>query len=59
MRAHKNFVEKNLNVNLWKEWWIVGGSGPNKIYPVKTTHKHGEANKSSRLIILPRIILCI
>jgi hypothetical protein len=58
MRAPRSSVEKNLDVNLWKEWWIVGGSGPNKIFPVKTTHKHREADKSARLIILARIILC-
>jgi hypothetical protein len=58
MRAPRNSVEKNLNVNLQKEWWIVGGSGPNKIFPVKTTHKHREADKSARLIILTRIIRC-
>jgi hypothetical protein len=58
MRAPRSYVEKKLNVNLRKEWWIVGGSGPNKIFPVKTTHKHREANKSARLIILARIILC-
>jgi hypothetical protein len=57
MRAPRSFVEKNLVVNLRKEWWIVGGSGPNKIFPVKTTHKHMEADKSARLIILARIIL--
>jgi hypothetical protein len=58
MRAPRSFVEKNLDVNLWKEWWIVGGSGPNKIFPMKTAHKHREADKSVRLIILARIILC-
>jgi hypothetical protein len=58
MRAHRSSVKKNLDVNLWKEWWIVGGSGPNKIFPVKTTHKHREADKSIRLIILARIIMC-
>jgi hypothetical protein len=26
--------------------------------PVKTKHKHKEAHKSARLIILTRIILC-
>jgi hypothetical protein len=57
MRAPRSFVEKNLDVNLRKEWWIVGGSVPNKIFPVKTTHKHREADKSARLIILARIIL--
>jgi hypothetical protein len=57
MRAPRSFVEKNLDVNLRKEWWIVGGSGPNKIFPVKTTHKYREADKSARLIILARIIL--
>jgi hypothetical protein len=34
------------------------GLGPNKIFPVKTTHKHWEADKSARLIIHARIILC-
>jgi hypothetical protein len=58
MRAPRSSVEKNLDVNLWKEWWIVGGSGPNKIFPVKTTYKHREADKSARLIILARIIMC-
>jgi hypothetical protein len=58
MRAPRSSVEKNLNVNLQKEWWIVGGSGLNKIFPVKTTHKHREADKFVRLIILARIILC-
>jgi hypothetical protein len=48
---------KNLDVNLQKEWWIVDGSGPNKTFPVKTTHKHREADKSTRLIILARITL--
>jgi hypothetical protein len=57
MRAPRSSVEKNLDVNLQKEWRIVGGSGPNKISPVKTTHKHREAHKSPRLIILDRIIL--
>jgi 23S rRNA C2498 (ribose-2'-O)-methylase RlmM len=58
MRAPKSFVEKNLNVNLLKEWWIVDGLCPNKIFPVKTTHKHREVDKSVGLIILARIILC-
>jgi hypothetical protein len=58
MRAPRSSVEKHLDVNLQKEWWIVGGSGPNKIFPVKTTHKYREADKSVRLIILARIILC-
>jgi hypothetical protein len=58
MRAPRSYVEKNLDVNLWKEWWIVGGSVPNKIFLVKTTHKHREAYKSARLIILARIIIC-
>jgi hypothetical protein len=58
MRAPRSSVEKNLDVNLRKEWWIVGGSGPNKIFPMKTTHKHREADKSARLITLARIILC-
>jgi hypothetical protein len=57
MRAPRSSVEMNLDVNLRKEWWIVGGSGPNKIFLVKTTHKHREADKSIRLIILVRIIL--
>jgi hypothetical protein len=58
MIAPRSFVEKNLDVNLRKEWWIVGGLGSNKIFPVKTTHKHREADKSARPIILVRIILC-
>jgi hypothetical protein len=58
MRVPRSSVEKNLDVNLWKEWWIVSGWGLNKIFPMKTTHKHREADKSSRLIILARIILC-
>jgi hypothetical protein len=58
MKAPKSSVEKSLDVNLYKEWWIVGGSGPNKIFPVNSTHKHREAVKSARLIILGRIILC-
>jgi hypothetical protein len=58
MRAPISYVKKNLDVNLHKVWWIVGGSGPNKIFHVKTTHKHREADKSARLIILTRIILC-
>jgi hypothetical protein len=58
MRAPRSSVKKNLDVNLQKEWWIVGGSGSNKIIPVKTTHKHKEADKYPRLIILARIILC-
>jgi hypothetical protein len=58
MRAPRSSIEKNLNVNLQKEWWIVRGSGLNKIFPVKTTHKHREADKSARLILLVRIILC-
>jgi hypothetical protein len=58
MRAPRSSVKKNLDVNLQKEWWIVGGLGPNKIFPVKTTHKYREADKSTRLIILARIILC-
>jgi hypothetical protein len=49
MRAPRSSIEKNLDVNLWKEWWIVGGLGPNKIFAVKTTHKHREADKSARL----------
>jgi hypothetical protein len=57
MRAPRSSVEKNLDVNLQEEWWIIGGSGPNKIFPVKTTHKHREADKYARLIILARIIL--
>jgi hypothetical protein len=57
MRAPKSSVEKNLDVNLRKEWWIVSGSGSNKIFPVKTTHKHREADKSKRLIIPTRIVL--
>jgi hypothetical protein len=58
MRALRSSIEKNLDVNLQMEWWIFGGLGPNKIFPVKTTHKHREADKSARLIILARIILC-
>jgi hypothetical protein len=58
MIAARSFVEKNLDVNLRKEWWIVSGLGPNKIFPVNTTHKHREADKSARPIILARIILC-
>jgi hypothetical protein len=58
MRAPRSFVKKNLDLNLQKEWWIVSGSGWNKIFPVKTTHKHREADKFARLIILARIILC-
>jgi hypothetical protein len=58
MRAPRSSVKKNLDVNLRKEWWIVGSSGPNKIFLVKTTHKDREADKSARLIILARIILC-
>jgi hypothetical protein len=58
MRAPRSSTEKNLDVNLQKEWWIVGGLDPNKIFPVKTTHKHREVGKSARLIILARIILC-
>jgi hypothetical protein len=58
MRAPRCSVEKNLEVNLWNEWWIVGGLGLNKIFPVKTTHKHREADKYEILIILARIILC-
>jgi hypothetical protein len=58
MRAPKSSIEKNLNVNLRKEWWIVGGSGLNKIFPTKTTHKHREADKSAKLIILARVIMC-
>jgi hypothetical protein len=58
MRAPRSSVEKNLDVNLRKEWWIVSGSDLNKILTVKTTHKHREAKKSTRLIILKRIIMC-
>jgi hypothetical protein len=58
MKAPRSSVEKSLDVNLYKEWWIVGGSGPNKIFPVNSTHKHRETVKSARLIILGRIILC-
>jgi hypothetical protein len=58
MRAPRSSIEKNLDVNYRKEWWIVGGSGLNKIFSVKTTHKHMEVDKSARLIILARIILC-
>jgi hypothetical protein len=52
MRAPKSSIEQNLDVNVQKEGWIVGGSGPNKIFPVKTTHKHREVDKSARLIKL-------
>jgi hypothetical protein len=58
MRAPRIAVEKNLNINLQKVWWIVSGSGPNKIFPVKTTHKHREPDKSARVIIRARIIPC-
>jgi hypothetical protein len=58
MRAPRSFAERNLDVNLRKEWWVVGGSGLNKIFPVKTTHKHSKADKSARLIILARIMMC-
>jgi hypothetical protein len=58
MRAPRRSVEKNLDVNLQKEWWIVGGLRSNKIFPVKITYKHREADKSARLVILTRIILC-
>jgi hypothetical protein len=47
MRAPRSSIEKNLDVNLQKEWWIVGVSGPNTIFPMKTTHKHREADKSA------------
>jgi hypothetical protein len=57
MRAHSS-VKKNLDVNLRKEWWIIIGSGLNKIFLVKTTHKHREEDKSARLIILMRNIMC-
>jgi hypothetical protein len=57
MRAPRSSIKKNLDVNLRKEWWIVDGLGPNKIFPVKTTHKYREAEKSARLILLTRIIL--
>jgi hypothetical protein len=56
--SSQNSVKKNLDVKLRREWWIVGGLDPNKIFPVKTTYKHREADKSARLIILARIILC-
>jgi hypothetical protein len=58
MRTPRSSIEKNLDGNLWKEWWIIDGLGPNKIFHVKTTHKHREADKSAILIILARIILC-
>jgi hypothetical protein len=58
MRAPRSSIEKNLDVNYQKEWWIVGGSDLNKIFSVKTTHKHREVDKYARLIILVRIILC-
>jgi hypothetical protein len=58
MRAPRSSIEKNLDVNLQKEWWIVYDSGPNKIFLVKTTHKHMEVDKSARIIILARIIMC-
>jgi hypothetical protein len=57
MRAPRSYVKKNIDVNLWKEWWIVGGSGLNKIFLMNTTHKYREVDKSARLIILARIIL--
>jgi hypothetical protein len=57
MRAPRSSVEKNLDVNFQKEWWIVGGSGLNKMFPMKTTHKHREVDKSAGIIILARIIL--
>jgi hypothetical protein len=58
MRAPGSYVEKNLDVNQQKEFWFVDCSGLNKIFLVKITHKHREADKSTRLIILDRIILC-
>jgi hypothetical protein len=58
MRAPRSSVEKNLDVNFWKKWWIVGGSDLNKIFHVKTTQKHREEDKFARLIIFARIILC-
>jgi hypothetical protein len=58
MSAPRGSVMKSLDVNLWQQWWIIGGSGPNKIFLVKTTHKYREVDKSARLIILARIILC-
>jgi hypothetical protein len=42
MRAPISYVQKNLDVNLGKEWWFVGGSGPNKIFPVKTNTNIGK-----------------
>jgi hypothetical protein len=58
MRAPKSSIKKNLDVNLWKEWWIIDALSLNKIFPVKTTHKHREADKSARQRILARNIMC-
>jgi hypothetical protein len=58
MRDPRNSIENNLDVNLRREWWIVGALDPKKIFSVKTTHKQREADKSVRLIILARIIMC-
>jgi hypothetical protein len=37
---------------------LAGRSNPVMHLPTKTKHKHREADKSARLIILARIILC-
>jgi hypothetical protein len=37
---------------------LAGRSNPVMHLPVKTKHKHREANKFARLIILARIIIC-
>jgi hypothetical protein len=42
MRLPRRFVEKNPDVNFRMEWWIVGGSSPNRICHVNTTHKHRD-----------------
>jgi hypothetical protein len=56
--SSRKFCQEESYVNLRKEWQIVGGSGLNKIFPVKTTYKYRKADKSARLIILAGIILC-
>jgi hypothetical protein len=40
------------------EWLLAGRSNSVMHLPVKTKHKHREVDKSARLIILARIILC-
>jgi hypothetical protein len=40
------------------EWYLTGRSNPSMHLPTKTKHKHREADKSARLIVLARIILC-